>query len=105
AHADPRRVPARVSEGTTGSVFSNPSPNVTLFSTSFRPQRTVRSNLSWNGNILDGRYSTNIEGTYSLNLNQQRSVDLNFAPNQRFTLAEDGRPVYVEPTSIVPTTG
>jgi hypothetical protein len=104
-NGDPANVPDRCADGTTGSVFSNPSPNVTLFSDGFRPQRTVRSNLSWNGNILDGRYSTTIEGTYSLNLNQQRSVDLNFAPNQRFALAEDGRPVYVEPTSIVPTTG
>ena len=104
-NGDPSNVPDRCADGTTGSVFSNPSPNVTLFSDGFRPQRTVRSNLSWNGNILDGRYSTNIEGTYSLNLNQQRSFDLNFAPNQRFTLAEDGRPVYVEPSSIVATTG
>ena len=104
-NGDPAAVPDRCADGTTGSVFSNPSPNVTLFSTSFRPQRTVRTNLSWNGNILDGRYSTNVEGTYSLNLNQQRSVDLNFAPNQRFELAEDGRPVYVEPSSIVATTG
>ena len=103
--SDPLDVPERCADGTTGSLFANPSPNVTLFSSGFRPQRTIRSNLSWNGTLLDGRFSANVEGTYSLNLNQQRSVDLNFNPAQRFTLAEDGRPVYVEPTSIVAATG
>ena len=102
---DPSDVPDRCADGTIGSVFANPSPNVTLFSSSFRPQRTVRSNLSWNGNIVDGRFSTSLEATYSINLNQQRSIDLNFNPAQRFTLADEGRPVYVEPTSIVPSTG
>jgi hypothetical protein len=99
-------VPDRCADGTTGSVFSNAAPNVTLFADDFRPQRTVRGNLSWNGSLLDGRFTTNIEGTYSLNFNQQRSVDLNFAPRARFALADElGRPVYVEPTSIVPGTG
>jgi hypothetical protein len=103
---DPAAVPERCADGTTGTVFSNSSPNVTLFADSFRPQRTVRANLSWNGTLLDGRYSTTLEGTYSLNLNQQRSLDLNFAPTERFALsAEDARPVFVEIGSIVPTTG
>ena len=99
-------VPDRCADGTTGSVFSNSAPNVTLFADDFRPQRTVRTNLSWNGSLLDGRFTTSIEGTYSLNLNQQRSVDLNFQPLQRFSLdAESDRPVYVQPGSIVPATG
>ena len=103
---DPTVVLDRCADGTTGTVFSNGAPNVTLFADHFRPQRTVRSNLSWNGSILDGRFSTNIEGTYSLNLDQQRSVDLNFAPVERFALSEEGnRPVYVQVGSIVPTSG
>ena len=102
----PSDVADRCADGTTGSVFSNSAPNVTLFARGFRPQRTVRTNLSWNGSLLDGRYSTSVEGTYALNLDQQRSVDLNFAPVERFDLAnEGGRPVYVDPTSIVPATG
>jgi hypothetical protein len=102
----PSSIADRCADGTTGTVFSNSAPNVTLFADGFRPQRTVRTNLSWNGSLLDGRYSTSIEGTYSLNLDQQRSVDLNFAPLERFGLADEaGRPVYVDPTSIVPTTG
>ncbi|MEP6620815.1 MAG: TonB-dependent receptor [bacterium] len=97
-------IPDHCADGTDGSVFANPSPSVTLFAPGYTPPRSVRSNLSWNGSILDARFSLNVEGTYSFNLNQQRSVDLNFAPNQQFTL-DDGRPVYVNPSSIVPTTG
>jgi hypothetical protein len=97
-------VPDRCADGSTGTVFSNSSPNVTLLSRDFAPQKTVRSNLSWNGSALDGRFSLSIEGTYSLNLNQQRQVDLNFKPEARFMLA-DGRPVFVAPSSIVPATG
>ncbi|HEX7242326.1 MAG TPA: TonB-dependent receptor, partial [Longimicrobiaceae bacterium] len=103
--ADPSAVPDRCADGTTGSVFASAAPNVTLFDTDFAPQKTVRSNLSWNGSVLDARFSLGVEGTWSLNLNQQRSVDLNFRPDTRFTLADEGRPVFVEPSSIVPATG
>lgn len=102
---DPAAIPDRCADGTVGTVFSNGAPNVSLISPSFRPQRNVRSNLSWNGAILDARFTLNVEGTYSLNLDQQRSVDLNFRPLERFALAEEGRPVFVQPTSIVTTTG
>jgi hypothetical protein len=105
AYADPSAVPDRCADGSIGTPFANPSPNVTLFGEDFAPSRTVRSNLSWNGSVLDGRFNLNLEGTYSLNLNQQRSLDLNFDPTQRFTLPDEGRPVYVEPSSIVPGTG
>jgi hypothetical protein len=103
--SNPSAVPDRCADGTTGTVFANTSPNVYLVSTAFRPQRTVRSNLSWNGSILDARFSANVEGTYSVNFNQQRTVDINFNPQTRFSLADDGRPVFVQTTSIVPTTG
>jgi hypothetical protein len=103
--SDPSVIPDRCADGTTGTVFSNAAPNVTLFADDFSPPRTVRSNLSWSGSMLDGRFTLNLEGTYSLNRNQQRFLDLNFDPTQRFTLGDDGRPVYVEPTSIVAGTG
>jgi hypothetical protein len=102
--ANPNAIPDQCADGSSGSVFSNAAPNVTLFANDFAPQRTVRGNLSWGGGILDARFNLNVEGTYSLNLNQQRSLDLNFNPTTRFTLS-DGRPVFVETTSIVPATG
>jgi hypothetical protein len=98
-------IPERCADGTTGTLFASTSPNVTLFADDYAPPRTVRSNLSWNGGMLDNRYSLSLDGTWSVNLNQQRSLDLNFEPTRRFSLGDDGRPVFVEPTSIVPGTG
>lgn len=105
AYAAAAGVPERCADGTAGSVFSSLAPGVTLFAPDFRPQQRVSSDLSWSGTVLDGRFSLSVDGSYSLNLHQQRSVDLNFAPSTRFTLADEGRPVYVAPTSIVPATG
>ncbi|HEY4219493.1 MAG TPA: carboxypeptidase-like regulatory domain-containing protein [Gemmatimonadaceae bacterium] len=101
---DESTIPDRCADGTTGTVFSTGAPSVTLLSRDFRPTRSVRSNLSWNGAILGGRFTTSVEGVYSLNLNQQRSVDINFLPNEQFAL-DDQRPVFVQPASIVQETG
>ncbi len=99
-------VPDRCADGTTGTVFANTAPNVVLFAKSFQPQRSLRSNLSWQGPILDARYSLNAEATFALNLNQQQSVDINFRPTEQFNLGLEGsRPVYVLPTSIDTLTG
>lgn len=99
-------IPTRCADGTTGTVFANAAPNVTLFAGSYSAPRSVRSNLQWNGPILGNRFSATVEGTYSLNLNQPGSLDLNFSPVARFTLLEEsGRPVFVQPASIVPATG
>ncbi|MET0399018.1 MAG: carboxypeptidase-like regulatory domain-containing protein [Longimicrobiaceae bacterium] len=103
--ADPGTIPDRCADGSTGTVFSSAAPGVTLFSPDFRPQSSIRSNLSWNGSVLRGRLSLVVEGTYSVNLHQQRTLDLNFDPTARFTLAGEGRPVFVDPASIVPATG
>ncbi len=103
--SDPSRVPDRCADGGAGSVFSDARPNVTLVSPDYRPSRSVRSNLGWNGSVWDARFNASVEATYAVNLRQQRSVDLNFAPVERFTLDGEGRPVFVAPTSIVPTTG
>jgi hypothetical protein len=104
--ADPSSIPTRCADGTLGTVFSNAAPNVTLFSKDFRAPRSIRSNLQWNGPILSNRFSLSVDGTYSVNMNQQSNLDLNFKPQTRFTLADEaGRPVFVQPTSIVPATG
>ena len=42
----------------------------------------MRSNLSWNGSVLDARFNLNVEGTYSMNLNQQRNVDSTSRPSR-----------------------
>ena len=99
-------VPERCADGTTGTVFSSSAPNVTLFSDDYSAPRSIRSNLQWSGPILKNRFNATIDATLSLNSNQQGPRDLNFNPVTRFSLAgEDNRPVYVQPTSIVPATG
>jgi hypothetical protein len=104
--ADPSLIPTECANGTAGTPFANPQPSVTLIAKDFKPQQNIRSNLSWNGSVLDARFNLNVEGTYSYNRNQQRNFDLNFQPNTKFTLAsEDNRPVFVSTSSIVPTTG
>jgi hypothetical protein len=103
---DPSTIPVLCANGTTGTVFSNSTPNVSLFASEYRPQRSLRSNIQWNGPILDNRFTATLDFTYSLNQNQPGTVDLNFNSTQRFTLAEEGgRPVYALATSITPATG
>ncbi|MEP6905793.1 MAG: hypothetical protein ABI875_06885, partial [Gemmatimonadales bacterium] len=104
--ANASAIPTRCADGSLGTPFANATPNVTLFARDYTSPRSVRSNLQWNGPILANRFSATVEGTYSLNLNQQGAFDLNFKPQPRFTLADEGgRPVFVQPTSIVPATG
>lgn len=99
-------VPTRCADGSTGTVFANSAPNVTLFDRNYVAPRSLRSNLQWTGMTLDNRFSTMVDFTYSLNMNQQSTFDLNFNPVQQFTLSDEvGRPVYARPSSIVPQTG
>ena len=87
------------------TTYSSTVPNVTLFTPDYIPQRSWRGNLNWNAPILNNRFRLSSGATYSLNLNQQRQVDLNFNRSARFTLPVEGRPVYVNPSSIFPATG
>jgi hypothetical protein len=104
--SDATLVPSRCADGSLGTVFSSSAPNVTLFAKDYQAPKSLRSNLQWSGPILGNRFSAQIDGTLSLNMNQPGPVDLNFSPVARFTLpGEAGRPVYVQPQSIVPSTG
>lgn len=99
-------IPSRCADGSTGSLFNNSVPNVTLFGNDFAPSRSIRSNLSWSGPVLWNRFNASFDATYSLNTQQSSFVDRNFAGTQRFTLDNEGdRPVYVNASSIVPLTG
>ncbi len=106
SYADVSRIPSVCADGSSGSVFANSAPNVTLFAKDFRAPRSVRSNLNWSGAVLNNRFNLTADGTFSYNQNQASFIDRNFAPTTRFSLAnEGGRPVFVQPTSIVPFTG
>jgi hypothetical protein len=87
-------------------VFSSSAPPVTLFDDDYKSQRSLRTNVSWTGATLGDRLATSIDFTWSRNRSQPGMMDLNFNPVPRFALAgEGGRPVYVQPASIVASTG
>ncbi|HEY1952228.1 MAG TPA: TonB-dependent receptor [Gemmatimonadaceae bacterium] len=101
--SDPSSIPGQCADG---SVFASTVPNVTFFAKDYAAPRSLRSNLNWTGPILNNLFTANVEATYSKNMNQPGIVDLNFSPTVQFTLADEAhRPVFVLPSSIVPTTG
>ena len=93
------------SGGMLGSLYTY-GQGVTLVDPKYQASRRYSADLNWGGWVLHNRFNLNVSGNYSLNLDQQGEIDRNFSANQRFALADEaGRPVFVEPTSIVPTTG
>ncbi|HXT16300.1 MAG TPA: carboxypeptidase regulatory-like domain-containing protein [Gemmatimonadaceae bacterium] len=106
AFANTANIPSACADGTTGTAFASSAPNVTLFSPNYAAPRSVRSNLQWSGAVLDNRALLTIGGIYSINQQLPGFVDLNLQPTSRFTLADEARrPVFVDPSSIVPGTG
>jgi Carboxypeptidase regulatory-like domain len=101
---NPGSIPSACLDGS--SAFSSTVPNVSLFDANYIPQRSWRANLGWNAPILSNHFRASLDGTYSLNLQQQGTIDLNFDRVRRFSLSDEGgRPVFVNPASIVPLTG
>jgi hypothetical protein len=106
SYANQSAIPDRCADGTTGTVFASSAPNVQLFAKDYQAPRSLRSNLQWNGAILDNRFATTIDATYSRNMNQAGTYDLNFTPTTQFALpGEANRPVYANPSNIVAGTG
>jgi Carboxypeptidase regulatory-like domain len=99
-------VPTQCADGSQGTVFASTAPNVTLFDKQYSAPKALRSNLQWNGAILNNLFLASVDATYSLNLDQPSTFDVNFDPVRQFALAnEGGRPVYASIGGIVPTTG
>lgn len=98
--------PSQCANGTSGTVFANSLPSVTVFSPGYAQEQSIRSNLSWQGTVLDNRFMLNVNGTYAFNRHQADALDLNFKPQQQFVLDQErGRPVYVLAGSIDPRSG
>lgn len=99
-------IPTTCADGSSGTVNSSSTPNVSLFDNGYTPSRSWRANLAWSTPVLNNGYNVTLNGTYSLNMNQQGTIDLNFDPTPEFTLAnEGGRPVFVPASSIVTASG
>jgi hypothetical protein len=101
--ADPSTVPSTCAGGATS--FVDTARAVTLFDRLYKPAESWRANLGWTATDFLKMYLV-IDAAYSLNLHQPGTVDLNFSGTPRFTLPGEGdRPVFVDASNIVPSTG
>jgi hypothetical protein len=102
----PDSVPSECADGTGGTVFASSLPSVILVDKDYAPSRRISTDVNWRGAVLNNRFMATVTGSYALNLAQPGEIDLNFDPTVRFALGDEGgRPVYVNETSIVPTSG
>jgi hypothetical protein len=103
---DQNSIPTACGDNSNGSVFSTSTPSVVAYDRRFEQPRSLRTAADWSSPILDNRYVLGVQGVYSWNMNQPGGVDINLNPAGGFTLpAEAGRPVFVAPSAIVPSTG
>ncbi|HWH51755.1 MAG TPA: carboxypeptidase-like regulatory domain-containing protein, partial [Gemmatimonadaceae bacterium] len=101
--ADPSTIPSSCVSGVPNPAFTDAAPSVQLFDSRYTAGRSWRGNLSVSTNIW--KLVTSVEGVYALNLNQPGIMDLNFRGAQQFTVADEGRPVFVPASAIDPGTG
>lgn len=103
---EPDSIPTECADGSAGTVFSNAAPSVSMFESEYTQNRSLRSNLNWSGPVLGNRFAFGVSATHSLNYSLPENIDLNFNPVVRFTLDnEANRPIFANPSAIVPTTG
>ena len=98
---DPSTIPTQCASGS--GAFVDAAPNVQVVDAAFRPQRSWRANLGSSSSAFRNVYS--IEGVVSLNRDQPGIYDRNFSAVPRFLTSDEGRPVYVGASSIVPASG
>ena len=99
--ADPNTIPTTCADGS--GVLGERAPSVTLIDKDYDVPRSWRASLDWNTNYR--KLVVRLSGLASYDLSQAGTVDANFAGVPRFTLADEGRPVYVSPASIDPASG
>lgn len=100
--SDPTSIPTQCLGGAPPA-FVDAAPAVQLFAPNYTAPRSWRGNLGYASSYKILGYS--IEGLYSLNLNQPGRSDVNFSGVKRFTLQDDGRPIFVDPGDIVAASG
>jgi hypothetical protein len=105
--ADPSTIPTACANGAAsgGPDIGTQRPNVTVFEPDFGAPRSWRASLGVSRR-MSARLGASIDFSYALgtNLYSVRDLNLNTAP--QFVLADEGnRPVFVDPSAIVPTTG
>ncbi len=104
--SDPASIPSHCAGASSESPLGTAAPNVTLFDRRYRQPQSLRAAADWSGPIFDNRLVLGVQAIVSSGRNQRIERDLNFDPAVRFALADEGnRPVFVDPASIVPSSG
>jgi len=100
--SNPASIPSQCANG-AGTVFNDAARSVQVFDKSYQPPRAWRGNLAYTSQRPTFSYT--IDAAYSLGLNQPGSVDLNLRNTPAFSTSDEGRPVLVPASAIVPGTG
>lgn len=96
-------IPTDCVGGAPAAGLRDTAPAVTLVNRGYDAQRSWRGNLRWTTSHDWLMWS--IEGAAAYNVNLPSQTDLNFDNTPRFSLSDEGRPVYVQPSSIVTSSG
>jgi hypothetical protein len=97
-------VPTECGEG-SASAFTDDAPNVSVFDRNFALSRSWRAELGTGGYVGRSTWGA-VQVSRVRNIGLPEIVDLNFDPTVRFAVqGEAGRPVFVLPSAIDPTTG
>ncbi len=84
-------------------IFTDQAPAEHLFASGYTAPRSWRANIGYG--FSRGIFAFNVEGILSLNLNQSGFRNLNFSNKPQFVVSDEGRPVFVSASSIVPNSG
>lgn len=102
--ADPASIPTQCVPG-EGETTTSALPNVVVFDPRFQAPRAWRASLGVQHRLLD-RMGLSIDASYARGVSQYGFADLNLDTVPKFRLANEGnRPVYVDPSSIDPSSG
>ncbi|MFN2565085.1 MAG: carboxypeptidase regulatory-like domain-containing protein, partial [Gemmatimonadaceae bacterium] len=100
---DADAISTQCADGGAGVGQPTRRPAVTVFDPSFRAPRSWRTSLGVQQRLF-GRFGVNVEGAYSVGASLYGVRDLNLDTVPEFRV-EGERPVFVDPASIVPSTG
>ena len=85
-------------------VTSLSTPQITAFTSDFEAPRSWRGNLSLTRRFWE-RWTASVDAQYAWGEALYGVQDVNLNTSPKFTLADEGRPVYVPASAIAPTTG
>jgi hypothetical protein len=102
---DASATPTTCADGVSSAPPITARPNVTVFDDGFGAPRAWRASLGVQRRMFD-RMQLSVNANYARGVSQYGFRDLNLDATPRFALdAEGGRPVFANPSAIVPGTG